>query len=74
MKQLTGQVIAIIPIFIKDLSFFRAQIIGCEPILICCYEDLRYAKQNQALSVEFKRQYENQIMLAKVELVGTTNV
>lgn len=74
IKKLTGQLIFIHPIFIKDLSFFRAQTFGCDITFICCYKDLKYVKQNQALSVEFKRQYENQTFMAKVESVTNDNV
>lgn len=74
MKQLVGQVINIHTIYIKDLTFFRARLFGCDTPFICCYKDVKFAKQNQAVSVEFKRQYENQTLMARVESIAFDNV
>lgn len=74
LQRLAGQVVTLHPVFIKDLSYFRAQIFGCDTTLMCCYKDLKYVMQNQAVSVEFKRQYEGQYVVAKVEAVTSDNV
>ena len=74
LQRLTGQTILIHPVFIRDLTHFRAQIYGCETTLLCCYKDLKFAKQNKNVSTEFKQQYESKVVAATVERVTTDNV
>lgn len=71
---LADQVVNLHIVFIKDLVYFRAQLFGCATTWMCCYSNVKVARQNPALSVEFKRLFESKYVAAKVDKVTTSNV